>query len=212
MKSISFHSPNPKRHQKNPRSPSKSKSADLSQYLNTKLSFILSEYLLDTVNAGIPLYDSFSIVDSPPKHLMRKNKLKHISSKSVKNLPKQSRVAKLPRAISHKVILGEVENTDNDSRHYVYYDELNRSRSKKKRIQPIQSRNDRSPYSSNWNVKALNEFYKENIKRRSTSLRLTNSTSKTRSSSRGSLLRSMVSVSRFKSLSPDRTKNWKYKS
>lgn len=150
MKTISFNSPNPQTRTKKTKSTSKSTPSLLLKYMNSKISCYLSKTVLSIINVGIPLYDPYTILDAPPQYTQsKKASFKTPTSKSVKTLLHKDRSSKLKKAISHKIILADVDSVYNDSRYYVYYDELSKSRSKRKTRTPsVQSRKQQSPYSS----------------------------------------------------------------
>ena len=97
--------------------------------------------------ACIELYDAFSIEAWP--ELLRKS---HRSSIVVYEEPIE---------LSSKRPLQLLDYEEDDSRHFVYYDDLNRSRLRTRGVAgstPLRSRR-HSPYESGWNQRILQDFY-----------------------------------------------------
>ncbi|CAG9327853.1 unnamed protein product [Blepharisma stoltei] len=137
----------------------------LNSYLKPRLSCALAETSLNIANVGIQLYDPFSIVDTMIRPSTRLKTARAISlrSKSNKSLLKRDQSMKGANTKSYRFIPTEIEADENDTRYYVFYDELSKSRSRRK-LSPLNARRNRSPYSTNWNARVLHDSY--NIKPR----------------------------------------------
>lgn len=96
--------------------------------------------------AGIELYDAFGLQmwDSVPRRTTRSSIV----------------VYEEPIELSSKRPLQLLEYEEDDSRHFVYYDELNRSNSRiRGRGNTPQRTRRHSPYDSIWNKRILQDFY-----------------------------------------------------
>lgn len=122
----------------------------LSVFLAPRLSCMISESHLNITSVGIQLYDPFDIQENTERPLRMTRKLNAISlrSKSTKSLLRRGQSMKGTNTKSYRFIPTEIEIDENDTRYYVFYDDLSRSRSRKK-LSPLNLRRNNSPYSSN---------------------------------------------------------------
>lgn len=172
---------------------------ELDQFLSTRLSYSLTDSNLNLAHVGIQLYDPFGIVETTSKFKTILNtRVISLGSKSTKSLLKKDRSSVL-RAKSYRLLPADIEIDDNDTRHYVFYDELNKSRSKRK-LSPLNMRRSKSPYAANWTIKIKETASLTSSKKRSASFR-------TPTASRNKkigILRSSSTGKRVKSASPNK--------
>ncbi|CAG9325005.1 unnamed protein product [Blepharisma stoltei] len=174
---------------------------ELDQFLSTRLSYSLTEANLNLSHVGIQLYDPFTIVDSTPRfRTFLNSKMISLSSKSTKNLMKRD-PSQVLRAKSYRLLPTEIEIDDNDTRHYVFYDDLSRSRSKKK-LSPLNMKRSKSPYAANWTIKIKDASSLHGTKKRSASFRTPTGN---RSMKKIGILRSSSTGKRTKPQSPNKS-------
>ena len=155
----------------------------LESFLRSRLTCNLSSAPLSLQNVGIQLYDPFEISENCPEPTAPvPSDTISLRSKSSKNFKPKLFSQNLLKAPSAKYLSTKIETENDDSRHYFFYDELNKSRSRhriyeeynknkprrrlseelnrsrSKKLTPINKRG-RSPYSSNWTFKVIKDLY-----------------------------------------------------